>query len=333
MLTADHRRVSVIIPVHNGDRFVAESVRSVLEQTRPVLECVVVDDGSTDGTMDVLSSFEPDIRVIRTPPSGVAAARNAGMDAARGDVFAFLDADDVWMPHKIERQLSVMAAAGRHTAIYSGYVISNESLRPRRIVVHEAAPRSVLGALLTASPGIGFSFTGVTTRLAAERVGRFDERLSTAADLDYTWRLSRKCRVIGIQEPLAIYRQHRAMQMHRDVDRLERDMRLLLDQAEAAGLAAESVQRGRTNLDTYLAGRLMLDGAVISSLTHLVAAARPDPRRPVMAAGAAALRRARQHAAVISLAARARRGDCTAMGAGGRSARAPEAPAETPAAA
>jgi glycosyltransferase involved in cell wall biosynthesis len=300
-VTAAGPRVSVIVPVHNGERFIADSVLSVLHQTRPVHECLVVDDGSTDGTMDVLRSFDGDVRVIRQPHAGVAAARNAGMREASGDHFAFLDADDVWLSHKVDRQLSMMAGAGPEAAAYSGYLIGDEHLRSRRLVLHCCTQRSLDDALLIEGPGLGFSFTGMTTRAAAERVGGFDERLSTSADLDFAWRLAGRCRVVGVREALAIHRLHGKSQMHRDIARLERDMGVVLDAALAAGLPVRTVQRGRTNLQTYAGLRLLLDGAVRPGLARLSRAALPDPRRPLRMTVAAATRRVSQHRAALGV--------------------------------
>jgi glycosyltransferase involved in cell wall biosynthesis len=292
-------RVSVVVPVHNGERFIAESVRSVLRQTRPVFECVVVDDGSTDGTADVLRGFDGAVRVIRQARAGVGAARNAGMRAASGDHFAFLDADDVWMPRKVERQLEALASAGPEAAVYSGYVIADERLRSRRLVVHRRTGCAVDGALLIEAAGLGFSFTGMTTRAAAERVGGFDERLSTSADLDFAWRLSRHCGLIGVREPLAIHRLHGDGQMHRDIERLERDMAAVIDAAEAAGLAPRTVRRARANLETYVGVRLVLEGAVATGLNRLLRAALQDPQRTARMVGGAASRRVAQHVAMI----------------------------------
>jgi glycosyltransferase involved in cell wall biosynthesis len=290
--------VSVVVPVHNGERFIAECVRSVLHQTHPVHECIVVDDGSTDATVAALRPFRPEVRVVRQRRAGVAAARNAGMRAAGGDHFAFLDADDVWMPQKVERQLAALAAGGPEAAVYSGYVIADERLCSRRLVLHPCSERSVERALLIEAPGLGFSFTGMTTRAAADRVGTFDERLSTSADLDFAWRLARRCRLIGVREALAVHRQHSKGQMHRDLARLERDMSLVLDAAEATGLASRAARRGRANLETYTALRLVLDGALGAGLTRLLRAALSDPRRPVNMAARAATQRAAQHLAL-----------------------------------
>jgi glycosyltransferase involved in cell wall biosynthesis len=100
--------VSVTIPVYNGQAHVAQALRSVLAQTHTHLEVIVVDDGSTDGTWDVLQSFGSSIRAIRQTNSGLAGARNAGLQAARGEFIALMDHDDVCEPERIAAQLKFL---------------------------------------------------------------------------------------------------------------------------------------------------------------------------------------------------------------------------------
>jgi glycosyltransferase involved in cell wall biosynthesis len=92
--------ISVIVPVHNGARFVSEALGSVKSQTLPVDEIIVVDDGSSDGSADVVTSDHPDVLLIAQPRGGPAAARNVGARRARGEALAFLDHDDLWPPDR-----------------------------------------------------------------------------------------------------------------------------------------------------------------------------------------------------------------------------------------
>jgi glycosyltransferase involved in cell wall biosynthesis len=98
--------VSCIIPVYNGERFLAEAVESILAQTYQNLEIIIVDDGSTDGTASVAASFGDRVRYVRQKNSGPAAARNRGLQEARGEFIGFLDADDLWAENKLQRQLA-----------------------------------------------------------------------------------------------------------------------------------------------------------------------------------------------------------------------------------
>ena len=110
-MDAPHRTpvVSVIIPAHNSAAFIADAIDAVRAQTFREYEIIAVDDGSTDRTQDVLRRF-PEVRSARQPNRGAAAARNAGIGLARGEFVAFLDADDLWLPDKLARQLDFIAA-------------------------------------------------------------------------------------------------------------------------------------------------------------------------------------------------------------------------------
>ncbi len=104
-----NRKTSVIIPVFNGEKYLAEAINSVLNQTRPADEILVIDDGSTDRSGEIAGRFQPGISRVRQENQGPAAARNKGVELASGDVLAFLDADDIWHAEKLARQLDLLA--------------------------------------------------------------------------------------------------------------------------------------------------------------------------------------------------------------------------------
>lgn len=101
--------VTVVIPLHNGEEHVEEAIRSVLAQTYGHVQIVVVDDGSTDKSAEVVQSFGSDVLYCYQQQSGAAAARNRGVASANGEWLAFLDADDLWEPDKLEKQLLVLS--------------------------------------------------------------------------------------------------------------------------------------------------------------------------------------------------------------------------------
>jgi glycosyltransferase involved in cell wall biosynthesis len=107
---AESAGVSVVIPVRNGERYLREAIASVLQQTPAPLEVLVVDDGSTDGTAGVARSFAPPVRCISQQALGVGAALNRGVEEARGDRLAFLDADDLWSHDKLRVQTALLQA-------------------------------------------------------------------------------------------------------------------------------------------------------------------------------------------------------------------------------
>lgn len=100
-----HVPVSCIVPVWNGERYLREALDSILAQTRPPDEIVVVDDGSTDGSAEIIRSCGSRVRCVFQPNAGAAAARNRGVAAARGELLCFLDQDDRWVPRKLEWQM------------------------------------------------------------------------------------------------------------------------------------------------------------------------------------------------------------------------------------
>lgn len=102
--------VSCIVPVFNGERYLREALDSILAQTYRPLEVIVIDDGSTDGTPRIVAGYGPEIRYLFQPNAGPAAARNLGLRAARGELIAFLDADDLWHPEKLARQVARLQA-------------------------------------------------------------------------------------------------------------------------------------------------------------------------------------------------------------------------------
>src|SRR5687768_8397891 len=117
-------RVSVVIPCYNGEQFIREAIGSALSQTYPDLEIIVIDDGSTDGSLDRIRSFGKGIRWESGPNRGGCAARNRGIELARGDWVQFLDADDLLHPNKIACQTPVALALG-DAIVYCDHFVCN----------------------------------------------------------------------------------------------------------------------------------------------------------------------------------------------------------------
>ncbi len=161
----DNPLVSVIIPVYNCERYLAEALESVFSQTYSPCEVIVVDDGSTDGSAEVARSFASQATLCTQPHSGAAAARNKGIELSQGSLLAFLDADDQWVEDKLIRQLAVLD--GRPTVdMVFGHVVHFHSpdldsyARARVKCPPQAEPGLVPGTMLI-------------RRQAFERVGPF----------------------------------------------------------------------------------------------------------------------------------------------------------------
>ncbi len=184
---------------------VSRAVRSVLEQSHPVGEIIVVDDGSTDGTVDALkATYGGQVRCVRQRNLGVSAARNHGLRLTRGRFIAFLDSDDEWVPDKTQRQLAWLNAHPDIDMVLSAFVWVDGQHRVLEIH-HRRGELPEDGDVLKwvlAHPALTPS-TVLMRRRVYETVGGFDETLTTAEDLDFHIRVAAHCRIGLVDEPLA----------------------------------------------------------------------------------------------------------------------------------
>jgi glycosyltransferase involved in cell wall biosynthesis len=213
--------VSVVIPTYNAARYLTEAVVSVLSQSFRDIEVIVVDDGSTDDTAAVVSRFGPPVRYMRQQNRGVAEARNRGIEQSRGRYVAFLDADDTWLPNKIDRQITSLVEAGDQRACYSAYAICDARLQP--LALQRSVRRGLtLEDLMLRGNVVGSGSVVVCDRSLFSIVGGFDLNLSQCADWDMWIRLATLTEFLYLDEPLVNYRQH-SSNMSRRPELLERD--------------------------------------------------------------------------------------------------------------
>lgn len=221
--------VSVVVPVHNGERFLAAALESALGQDHEQVEVVVVDDGSDDSSAELAASFP--VTLLRQPNRGVANARNAGVAATTGPVIAFLDQDDVWVPHKVSRQLAVLGARPEVGFVLSRmqFVLEPGTPQPDWLpdrVLAEESHASIPSALMV-------------RRAAFERVGGFDPAYRMACDVD--WLARAKDAGVAwaeVDEVLVRYRIHSGNGVHERGPMLSELARVL--QASAARQRAGS---------------------------------------------------------------------------------------------
>jgi glycosyltransferase involved in cell wall biosynthesis len=215
--------ISVIIPNYNYGRYLAQAIDSVLEQTYPHVEVIVVDDGSTDDSLNVLQSYGERIRWTQQRNQGVSAARNRGIAESRGTLVAFLDADDVWLPTKLARQAALFnnPAVG---LVYCGLQYISSEGEPLGVDLSGRRGRVLKEmALLRGAAVLAGGSSALVRRECFDRVGLFDTQLSTSADWDMWRRIACHYEIDAVREPLLLYRQHGSA-MHRNVDLFERDV-------------------------------------------------------------------------------------------------------------
>jgi glycosyltransferase involved in cell wall biosynthesis len=215
--------ISVIIPNYNYARFLPEAIDSVLAQTYPNVEIIVVDDGSTDNSEEVLRGYGEKLRWFRQSNKGVSAARNYGIEQSRGELLAFMDADDMWHPEKLERQARLFEnpAIGM---VYCGLQYISAEGEPLGQNLSGLSGQVLKEIALLQPPGVPASGSAaLISRACYEKVGPFDTRLSTSADWDMWRRIACHYELALVPEPLVLYRLHGSA-MHRNVALFERDM-------------------------------------------------------------------------------------------------------------
>ena len=225
-----HARISVIIPAYNAAATIVEAVQSVLAQTWPGVECIVINDGSTDDTMVVLAPWRDRITCIEKANGGFASARNAGMKAASGEWIAWLDADDVFEPDKLARQMALVAVRPELALVCSDFSMFDERGELARSGIREyygvfsrdMTLESALehGATLESGDHVrhGNVFdallrgnfihppTALFRKAVFEAVGEQRTDLVNATDYEYFLRIARRYSVGYVDAPLLRYR-------------------------------------------------------------------------------------------------------------------------------
>ena len=203
-------RISTIIPTYNCQKYIRDAVDSVLSQTYPVHEVIVVDDGSTDGTEEVLADYAGRIRYFRQSNSGPPVARNTGLANATGDFIALLDSDDLWVPNKIQRQMEYLESHPTCGLVYSDMKtfddggIIEESVKVSRNLMMPSGhifPQMFAETLFQTS-------SVLVRRSCVDAVGGFDESLRMGDDYELFLRLAHRFELGYVDEPLVLYRQH-----------------------------------------------------------------------------------------------------------------------------
>ena len=224
-------KCTVIVPVFNSERWIASTLRSIQNQSYSSWECLVINDGSTDNSRLIIEKFVKEdsrFKLISTNNQGVAKARNLGILNALGEFLAFLDADDIWLPNKLELQLKSLTNEIIADYTLSDYILFKDStlkiiarvhLKKLNIMIHH-----------------WFNFTGdgpaaastlMIRRASIIRVGGYNTELRSTADLDLMLRLQNKFKYVPTVKILVGYRIHNK-QMHSDLKKLSKEFEVLL---------------------------------------------------------------------------------------------------------
>ena len=275
--------ISAVVTVYNAEEYIGQSLNAILSQTRPPEEVVVVNDGSIDGTPDELERFRGDIRVVRQPNGGHPNALNRGFAEARGDYLAKCDADDIWEPNKLARQVAELETYPEIDIAFSAARIFGQSVGRWGMPAEDDSSVGVLdrhrfGRTLYRVNVICPSSTLIRRGLY-ERLGPFAEHLA-AEDYDY-WMRALRAGAVFHYDPATLV-GHRRHKRNVSSDQLAMSRTdLFVHSRDADLIASPSLVRRVLARDFFVIGRLLRDqgrprearAALLASLRH-----RPTPR-------------------------------------------------------
>jgi glycosyltransferase involved in cell wall biosynthesis len=272
-------RVSVIVPAFNAGYTLAETIESVLSQTYSDLELIVIDDGSRDGTKEIVSAYErKDARIayLWQKNSGVSAARNRGLQASRGEFVSILDADDLWDAGKLERQF-VALDSSRGTVALTGIrrfqVIDGEKIWGTITIpplpINEEY--DVLTLLFLSSFQMVLINTALMPRQLVNEVGGWNVNMWTGEDWEFWIRMSRRCRFRNVNEPLFYYRKHSdsVTRRHDLLSVLDEHEKVIQQQVENAYVSDREAQRALIERQVETCGFLIHQGELAKAIRVL----------------------------------------------------------------
>lgn len=200
--------VSVIIPTYQRADWVNEAIKSVLAQTYKDYEIIVINDGSTDNTTEVLNQFQDKIKLIEQENKGVSTALNIAIEKSQGQYIAFLDDDDIWLPNKLEKQILLLESNHRIGLIYSDMLLFDEKAvfpepLSKKLPIHVG---HISWMLFIFGNSVPLPSSVVVRCEVLDEIGLFDESLTHCHDYDLWLRISEKWLLSYLDEPLTMYR-------------------------------------------------------------------------------------------------------------------------------
>lgn len=285
--------VTAIIPVYNMERYAERSLASAIAQTYPRLRVLVIDDGSTDRSLEIcrrVAAAHPNIEVISGPNAGVAVARNKGTELAGTEYVAYLDADDLWHPSKIARQVAALLAHGSEWgACYTLF----RAIDDDDAVLFDGVGHGPRGAFLKEhllSNHVGNGSSLLVRRAAALAVGGFDPSharlgIGGCEDYDFQLKLLREHKIELVPEFLVGYRQHEG-QMSSDSARMGRGIIAVIDKhARETGMSRQERKQALASWHAFVALLAIRNGQFRGFVRSVAASLRLSPR-PCFSLGA-----------------------------------------------
>lgn len=269
--------ISVVMPAFNAERYVAEAINSVIAQTYTGWELIVVDDGSTDATASVVEQFcaaDRRIRLIRQKNGKQGKARNTAIASAAGSAIAFLDADDIWLSHKLDAQIIALRGMAADVVFTGGFIFGDDNIDERLanfMIPQGRIEGAILFDLLILNNRIPNSSVLLRKELF-ERVGLFDERpaIQNCEDYDLWLRFAKSGAVFyAVEEPLIRYRRHASAATHERSKVLKPMLTVIKQHIDGSTLPACTARKRMRGLYRDLIAALIDEGKLAEATTEM----------------------------------------------------------------
>lgn len=253
--TMNSPEISIVMPAYNAAKYITESITSVLSQSFTGWELIVVNDGSTDKTAEIVTGFCRDARIklINQPNKGVSAARNAGISAAQGKFITFLDADDAYLPENLQVKYESICAEPGIEYAYSDIMLCDAELK-EKFIEKGATIDTIRQASLTWAPVSIPGFASniiIKSSVVTDKNIHFDTNLSNCADRYFKILLVSQCKGAYIPYPIAKYRDTPGS-MSKKVYLLEHDELYILDKIKEKNIIPPGKERRKVFAKVYL---------------------------------------------------------------------------------
>ncbi len=248
--------VSIIIPAYNAQKYIRETIQSVLDQTYSNWELIIVNDGSNDNTEEIVERFnDPRLRYFKQPNAGVSTSRNNGLEMSKGEYIAFLDADDIWLPDNLSEKITFLEHHQDCGLVHGDTQVINEKSEKQKIIYQGKSGWILDDLLLWNGCCIPAPSSILIQRNIIKKTGNWDPQLSTAADQEFFFRVAKNFKIGRIPKVLSLYREH-TENMHLNIDRLEKEYILTYIKAEKYGLFKSYIFKKKcfSNLYFIIAG-------------------------------------------------------------------------------
>jgi len=251
---SDSPQISVVMPVYNGEKYLAEALQSILAQTFRDFECIAVDDGSTDRSLQILQQFaaqEPRIKIVSRPNTGIVGALNDGLAVAQGEFVARMDADDIATANRFERQVAELQKAPDCVALGSAVLFIDPEGRPLKVYSPHPTHAAIEEELARGNGGALIHPTILFRRKALVQCGGYRIQYNYIEDLDLYVRLLEIGRLANLPDVLLHYRQHSLSVNHVKGSRSVQAAEIIAPLRRAKGLpvlSAEALGKGAPKL-------------------------------------------------------------------------------------